>query len=170
MFSYYCNGLNFRDLAKLKFKNIDGDMLRFIREKTKKTSQGNQQVISCFLTKDAKEIIKKWGNEDTSPDNYIFPILDIDDSPLDQSLKIDQLIQTTNKNMKRICEFLKLGKVVTTYFSRHSAATVLKRSGASIVQISEALGHSNTIVTQKYLDSLDDDSKKELAKALTKFE
>jgi integrase len=115
------------------------------------------------------EIIKKWGNEDTSPDNYIFPILDTDDSPLDQSLKIDQLIQTTNKNMKRICEFLELSKVATTYFSRHSAATILKRSGASIGQIQEALGHSNSIVTQKYLDSFEDDSKKELAKALTKF-
>jgi len=170
MFSYYCNGLNFRDLAKLKFKNIDGDMLRFIREKTKKTSQGNQQVISCFLTQEAKEIIIKWGNEDVKLDNYIFPILDIDDSPLNQSLKIDQLIQTTNKNMKRICEYLELGKVATTYFSRHSAATILKRSGASIGQIQEALGHSNSIVTQKYLDSFEDDSKKELAKALTKFE
>ena len=169
MFSYFCNGINFRDLAKLKYKNIDGEMLRFIREKTKKTSQGNQHAISCYLSEETKSIIKKWGNEDTEPENYIFPILHNDDSPLAQSLKIDQLIQTTNKNMKRICDALELGKVATTYFSRHSAATILKRSGASIGQIQEALGHSNSIVTQKYLDSFEDDSKKELAKVLTKF-
>lgn len=169
MFSYFCNGINFRDLAKLKYKNIDGDMLRFIREKTKKTSQGNQTAISCYLTTEAKEIIEKWGNRERKPDNYIFPILSNEDSALQQSTKIDQLIQTTNKNMKRICKSLGLEKEATTYFSRHSAATILKRSGASIGQIQEALGHSNSNVTQKYLDSFEDDTKKELAIALTKF-
>ena len=58
MFSYFCNGINFRDLAKLKYKNIDGEMLRFIREKTKKTSQGNQHAISCYLSEETKSIIK----------------------------------------------------------------------------------------------------------------
>jgi len=169
MFSYYCNGINFNDLAKLKYKNIDGEMLRFVREKTKKTSQANQSVISCFLLDEAKEIIEKWGNRDKSADNYIFPILSITDDAYKQDAKIHQLIQTTNKNMKRICALLELEKAVTTYFSRHSAATILKRSGASIGQIQEALGHSNSSVTQKYLDSFEDDSKKELAKALLKF-
>ncbi|MFT4093251.1 MAG: tyrosine-type recombinase/integrase [Niabella sp.] len=47
-----------------------------------------------------------------------------------------------NKNMKRIAKELEINKPVTTYFARHSFATILKRSGASTELISEALGHS----------------------------
>ena len=64
---------------------------------------------------------------------------------------------------------VELGKVATTYYARHSAATILKRSGASIAQIQEALGHSTQSVTQSYLDSFDDDTKKNLANSLSSF-
>jgi site-specific recombinase XerD len=167
LFSYYCNGINFKDIAMLKRKNIDGTMLRFIREKTKRSSQGNQLTIACYITEDVFEIIRKWGNQNAAPDSYLFNILEEKDSPIVQQRKIDQLIQTTNKNMKRICNKIGLDIKITTYSSRHSAATILKRSGASIEQIQEALGHSNVSVTQKYHDSFEDETKKELAKALT---
>lgn len=166
LFSYYCNGINFRDIAELKGKNIDGDMLRFVREKTKRTSQGNQSNISCYLIEQAKEIIRKLGNINAGPNDYVFPILSKGDSSEVINAKVAQLIQTTNKNMKRICGKLELKKNVTTYYARHSSATILKRSGASISQIQEALGHSNSAVTQKYLDSFEDETKKDLAKAL----
>lgn len=169
MFSYFCNGINFKDIAMLKRKNIDGDMIRFHREKTKRSSQGNQVTISCYLTDEVKAIIDKWGGEDKSKESYIFSILSPSDTKKAQVAKVDQFIQTTNKNMKRICNALELGVEATTYFSRHSSATILKRSGASISQIQEALGHSNSSVTQLYLDSFEDETKKELAKTLTNF-
>jgi len=169
MLSYFCNGINFKDIAMLKRKNIDGDMIRFLREKTKRSSQGNQVTISCYLTDKVKAIIDKWGGQDKSSDAFIFPILTSNDTPKEQVKKVAQFIQTTNKGMKKICNALGLGVEVTTYFSRHSAATILKQSGASISQIQEALGHSSSAVTQKYLDSFEDDTKKELSKALNNF-
>lgn len=169
MFSYLCNGMNFKDIAVLKQKNIQGEMLRFVREKTKKTSQGNQVTISCFLTPEALHIIDKWSNKTKDPDEYIFSIISRSDTLEKKGARIDQFIQTTNKNMKRICILLKLEKVVTTYWARHSMASILKRSGTSIAEISEALGHANSSVTQKYLDSFEDDTKRELAITLSKF-
>jgi integrase len=166
IFSYLCSGINFKDVAMLKWKNIDGDMLRFVREKTKRSSQGNQKHISCYLTDQTKAIIDKWGNTKEGPDGYIFSILEMGDSSEKQMAKIDQFIQNTNKNMKRISVELGLSKLVTTYYSRHSAATMMKRSGATINQIQEALGHSNPLITQKYLDSFEDEVKIELSKAL----
>ncbi len=80
-----------------------------------------------------------------------------------------QFIQNTNKNMKRISKKIGIEKNVTTYYGRHSAATIMKKSGANIEQIREALGHHNTSTTQKYLDSFDDESKRELSKSLTNF-
>jgi site-specific recombinase XerD len=50
---------------------------------------------------------------------------------------------------------LNLDKDVTTYFARHSFATVLKRSGAKIEMISELLGHSSVDITESYLDSFE---------------
>ena len=44
---------------------------------------------------------------------------------------------------------------LTTYVSRHSFATVLKREGVSTSIICESLGHSSEKVTQIYLDSFE---------------
>jgi site-specific recombinase XerD len=71
--------------------------------------------------------------------------------------------------MKTIARTVGINQGVTTYAARHSFATILKKSGASIEFISEALGHSNLKTTQSYLGSFEDDQKKEMAKALTAF-
>jgi integrase/recombinase XerD len=166
MFSYLCNGINFKDIALLRWKNIDGDMIRFVREKTKRTSQASQRVISCYITEDVRSIINKWGSTEKNSKDFIFSIVDEDDDDQERQKKIDQFVQNTNKNLKRICKAAGVDKPVTTYYSRHTAATTLKRAGVGILQIQEALGHSSSLVTQKYLDSFEDESKKELAKLL----
>jgi site-specific recombinase XerD len=68
-----------------------------------------------------------------------------------------QLTKTINKYVKSICIELDINDNVTTYFARHSFATVLKRSGAKIEMISELLGHSNVNVTENYLDSFENE-------------
>lgn len=166
LLSYLCNGINFKDICLLKWKNIDGEMIRFVREKTRRTSQSNLRTISCYMTEEVKQIIEKWGISEPKPDRFIFPIVTEEDSPEEKQKKIDQFVQNTNKNLKRICKAQGIEKLVTTYYSRHSAATTLKRAGASILQIQEALGHSSSMVTQRYLDSFEDESKKELAMIL----
>lgn len=166
MFSYLCNGINFKDIALLRWKNVDGDMIRFIREKTKRTSQANQRIISCYITEEVRYIINKWSHPDKNQEDYIFSIVDKEDSADERQKKIDQFVQNTNKNLKRICKAVGIDKPVTTYYSRHTAATTLKRAGVGILQIQEALGHSSSLVTQKYLDSFEDETKKELAMIL----
>lgn len=169
MLSYYLGGINFKDLLLLKHKNIDNDMLRYVREKTKKTTQGNQFTISAFIPNEAKAIIDKWKTNVKNKEGYLFPFLMDDKDSTAINSTIEQFIQNTNKNLKKICVEVGIDKGVTTYYSRHSAATVLKRSGASIAQIQEILGHSSSTVTQKYLDSFEDETKKELSKSLLSF-
>jgi site-specific recombinase XerD len=71
--------------------------------------------------------------------------------------------------MKFIAKKLGILKPCTTYFARHSFSTIMKKSGANIQFMSEALGHSSINTTKAYLDSFEDDTKKEMAKALTAF-
>ena len=74
-----------------------------------------------------------------------------------QHKTVKQLTKTINKYMKRIAIELSIDKEITTYYARHSFATVLKRSGATTEMISELLGHSSVMVTENYLDSFEDD-------------
>lgn len=169
IFSYLCNGINFKDIALLKRKNLDGDWLRFERAKTLHSLQGSPIIISCFLSEPAKLILRKWQATNEHSDSYLFPILQKGDDLKKQQAKIDQFIKITNKYMKRIGTTLEIPIKVTTYNARHSHATILKKSGASLEHIREALGHNNIKTTQHYLGSFDDETKQELAKALIDF-
>jgi len=169
IFSYLCSGINFKDIAQLQNKNLDGDMLRFVRAKTKNTTRGDQSKLSCHLSEPARLIIEKWRSADRTSDAYLFPILSPRDDARQQVRRVAQLIKNTNKYMKRISEAVGLEKPANTYFTRHSAANILKRSGASIEQIQEALGHQSSTTTRAYLDSFDDDTKKELSTSLSNF-
>jgi integrase len=74
IFIYLCNGLNVKDLCLLKWKNIDGDWLRYERAKTSRTKKDGK-LISVSLKPEAKAIISRWGLPSLSPDSYLFPHL-----------------------------------------------------------------------------------------------
>ena len=84
--------------------------------------------------------------------------------------KVKQATKQCNKYVKRIAKNVGIEGNVSTYTARHSFATVMKRSGASVEFISEQLGHSNTRTTEIYLASFEDDKKKEMSQELTKFD
>lgn len=168
VFSYLCNGVNVKDIALLKYKNIDFDdeKITFIRAKTERTSSSNLKPITIILLPEIKTIIDRWGNQPQYPNNYVFPILEKEYSLEEQRARIKQTIKNINKYIDRIAESVGIKKKITTYTARHSFSTVLKRSGASIEFISESLGHSDIRTTESYLDSFEDDMKKEFATML----
>lgn len=169
LFSYLCNGINFKDIARLRYSNLikdyDGDVsLNLIRAKTAETVS-EPEVIEIPVTKQIGRIIDRWGNKPGNPDQYIFPVFSPGMAPVEEYKTLQQLIQTTNKHLKYICSDLNLPPV-TTYAARHSFATVLKRSGASVEFISESLGHQNTGTTKSYLKSFEKTEKQKWAKTL----
>ncbi len=165
LFSYLCNGMNFVDMLNLRYSNIDGDSLTFIRQKTKDTSK-HKTRIEVILLPPTKAIIQDLGNMDRRADNYIFPILKKGLSPVAQKKLVSQHIQTTNKYMKRIAKKLGIDEHISTYYARHSYSTIIRNSGASTEFIAEQLGHQSTKVTQSYLDSFSSDTKRELQQNL----
>lgn len=166
LFSYYGNGINFKDIALLKNRNIQGEFIILERAKTSRTARSNGKSISVFMLPGIKAIIKRQGNKARSLDAYIFPILNDSKSPADERRLILQFIKTTNKFTKRIGKELKFDVPLTTYAARHSCATILKRSGASVEFISETLGHSSTSTTRNYLADFELDTKKQFAQSL----
>lgn len=169
LFSYLCNGLNLKDICRLRYKDIDGDTLNVVRAKTQLSTKSNQKTISIHLPDQAKEIIEKWGQHPVSPSSYVFPILTEGLTALRERQLIQHFTKLVNKYMGRIGESLGISKHITSYTARHSFSTVLKRSGAPIEYISESLGHSSFQTTQSYLDSFEDDARKQFSQFLTKF-
>jgi integrase len=165
---YLCNGINVKDMSLLKYENIKGEVIEFIRAKTARTKR-KVEPVRVNLTDEIKAIISKWGNKKTDGNIFIFPILENGLTPERERQLIQQMTHLINSYMKEIARALEIDKDVTTYFARHSFATVLQRSGASISFISEALGHSSAKTTQSYLAGFEDESKKETLKALTAF-
>lgn len=168
LFMYLCNGINIKDVCLLKYKNIKGDKIFFERAKTARTKR-KVEPIEIIITTDVERIISENGNEDKSPDNYIFPILQKGNTPERERQLIQQITQVVNSHMKSIASILGITSKTTTYAARHSFATILQRSGASTSFISEALGHSNVITTQNYLGGFEDETKRETNKALLAF-
>lgn len=156
MFLYLCNGMNVKDFCSLKWDDIDGNILTYQREKTKRTNK-KPKKITVSLKPETWEIINKYGIRSVVPGSYIFPHYEKGITATRKQEVSQQLIKTINKYMKRIARNVGINKNVTTYFARHSFATILKRSGTNIAMISDLLGHSNLGVTESYLDSFESD-------------
>ena len=165
-FSYLCNGINFADLCRLKYSNISGNEISWLREKTIHTAK-KKKHIQAYNTPEMKSIIKKWGNKPL-PDNYIFPFLTPGLDAIQQKKVTNDIIRRVNRKMKHIGEQTGVGKI-STYTARHSYATVLKRAGSNIAFISESLGHSDLKTTQDYLANFETVERVKNAAFLTNF-
>ena len=161
IFSYLCGGINFTDIANLKFSNLINNKLSYIRKKTKKK-------IATPLSDEAMQIVKKYAVSNKESNNYIFPVLDdsIHKSEAQKCNRIHKVMGTINRKLKIVSTLAGLNVNLTTYVARHSYATVLKNSGVNISLISETLGHSDLATTQIYLDSFENEQIGEALKNL----
>ncbi|QJW90748.1 site-specific integrase [Spirosoma taeanense] len=154
LFSFYCGGINFVDLAKLRWHNLSVDnesnhRLTYIRQKT-----GGK--FSIRLLSPAVAIIEQYRSYTyTSPDNYVFPILNTQKHQTatqvhNRTHKVSAMI---NADLKILGERVGISTPLTTYVARHSFATTLRQKGTATAVISQALGHKTEAVTAIYLDS-----------------
>ena len=152
LFSYFTAGMNFGDIARLRYKDIIKGRVHYTRHKT-------QKLLSFQLTPYALEIIEQYRVPQHAPENYIFPILDRYQHQSAQQIfnRLHKVLRKVNRELKTLGEQIGLEMPLTTYVARHTFATVLKRSGVNIAIISESLGHSDLSTTQIYLDSFENE-------------
>jgi integrase len=115
----------------------------------------------------SKQIIEQWGTKPIDSENYVFPFLSEGLTGKQIVTKTDQVVKQTYKYIRRIAGKVGINESISSYWARHSFATVLKRSGVPTSFISDALGHSNPKVTEGYLDSFEDDARKQIMEKLT---
>lgn len=150
LFSYLCNGINFKDMLYLKYSNVVGEEIWYVRSKTRYSASGGKQIKAAF-TPEMRMIVARWGNVyDGNRDTYLFRYASASDDAFDVAAKVRKVIAQCNRALARIAHEIGIPRF-TTYSARHSFATVLKWNGADISYISESLGHSNLVITENYL-------------------
>ncbi len=168
LFSYFCNGMNFTDIARLKWGDFEekGMTLKFIRTKTIHTKKSDLTPIQVKLRAETLATIKKYGTHPRKPEAYVFGFLNLTMTAKQSHSTVKQFVKNTNKYMKRIAEKLGIEASLNSYTARHSFATILLRSNAPLKFISESLGHANIATTENYLASFEPEQKEEFLKAL----
>ena len=151
LFSFYNMGMNFKDIALLKWENISKERMDYKRSKTKKE-------FSIKMLPPVIEILDFYQKHNPNSD-FIFPVLNKSYNTPDKiHRRIKSGLRRMNLHLKQIGEQLGIEMKVTSYVSRHSWATILKRKGIPVGIISEGLGHSSESVTQVYLDSFENET------------
>lgn len=150
LFSYYTRGMNFYDMMKLTWGNIQGDRIYYIRSKTKGR-------FTVKILEPVMEILKYYKSQHRLT-SYVFPILLRDGlTPVQIENRKSFTLKRFNRQLKEIAKIQGLDKSISSYTARHSFATNLKHKGTPTDVISQAMGHSNLGITQAYFKDFEDD-------------
>lgn len=158
LFSYYCGGINFVDMANLSWSNIVLDNEKKYRiEYTRKKSK---KIVTLLLVKPAMEIINYYKQDNDTKNNYIFPILNrvLHKSTTQIENRCNKILGQVNSDLKVIGDSISSPVPLTSYVARHTFGSVLKQAGVSTAVISDLYKHSDEKTTQIYLSEFDTDA------------
>lgn len=156
LFSYYADGMNFQDIARLKPKDLQDGRIFYTRKKT-----GRQ--INIPVEGVLSDILAAFNHDGP----YLFPYLGAEHvTEMQQWNRIRKCLKQVNADLKQAAKLLGISANLTTYVARHSAFTAYYRAGVALEHISELARHSSPAVTQLYLRSLGADVLDEARKKL----
>lgn len=150
LFSFYTRGMSFVDMAYLKKKDLQNEMLVYRRRKTK------QQLLvkwePCM-----QEIVDKYFDNGSE---YLLPIikqstLGRNGKKQDERTLYKNAFHLVNHHLKELSKMMGISPSLTMYVARHSWASAAKMKNVPLSVISEGMGHDSEATTQIYLASLD---------------
>lgn len=161
LFSYYCRGMNWKDMALLTKTSFFPIVVT--DEETKETNEvtmmeyRRSKTKGEFLIQVTPNIQKEldWFAENTLLfEDYVLPIISVQTSPetLDMYLaKIRQRFNHSIRKIAKILEFPESQQDITSYTARHSFAMTMQNLDKPVEIISQALGHQSVETTKHYL-------------------
>ena len=142
LFSYFCRGMNFRDMAHLKRSQIQQGRIVYFRGKT-----GDEFTIP--ISDPIARILRAFAEHAGS---YLLPILGpAHKTKKQQWHRIQKCLKQFNADLKEVARITGIEVPITSYVARHTFATTWKRKGVDLAIISEAMGHENVNTTRAYL-------------------
>lgn len=144
--SFYLTGMNFKDMLYSKKNDVYNGRINNLRHKT-------QKPISVKIQPEAREILDKYEGK-----KYLLNIIEYKEA-IAKSNKTtrttplhEDVISQTNRNLKKICNKLGINIKLSTYYARHTWATIARKIGVDYDIIQQALTHSSNQVTSIYIE------------------
>lgn len=124
-FLFSClTGLRWSDIAKLKWSEVQGNLIRYRQKKTK-------SVESLPINDDAIKLLGERGGEDEKVFNIVYNVWN-------------------NQKLKQWVLRAGITKNITFHNARHTYATLMLSHGTDIFVVSKLLGHAHVKTTQVY--------------------
>ena len=147
LFSYYARGINFTDMAHLKWSDIYNNRITYTRQKTGK-------FFTIGINENLQKILDEFEPKIT---DYVFPVLtDFHKTTSQKKNRIIKKLKQFNSDLKEMGKILELPIKLTSYVARHTFATTLKAKDVSVAKISQSMGHADIATTQAYLKQFED--------------
>lgn len=146
VFMFYCNGLNFGDLCRLRYENIDAPSEEIIFQRKKTLRKGEKPTfIYAPMLPPMVEIINRQGNKDQ--EEYIFPFLNGIEPTDKNERKIKEVINLSldpiNSSLKIIANQLELDPEISTSYTRNSYIThLVSEMLVNPIVVRKMVGHS----------------------------
>ena len=165
LFSFYCRGMSFVDMAYLRQRDIEGDVICYRRRKT-------GQLFTVRIIPPLRAILDRY-RAVCSP--FALPVLMLRDGeggfrPFEvsesdparkrRSEEEQYKLYRDNRSdflrhLQRLSRHLGLERSLTFNMARHTWASRARRQGIPMAVISEGLGHTSEKTTRIYLDDLE---------------
>lgn len=158
LFSYFCYGMSFIDMANLKKENIkmEGGVEHIVYKRHKTEHSKNAKFIRIPVTDELRNLLS-WFKENTVLiGDCLLPLVSKDYNGEQLYDHLRRRLARYNDRLKEIGEELGFTEKLTSYVSRHSMAMTLQADGVSREMISQVMGHKDLETTNTYLDSFGD--------------
>lgn len=161
LFSYYCRGMNWKDMALLTKSSFFP--LVVTDENTKETREvtmmeyRRSKTKGEFLIQVTPNIQREldWFSENTALyADYVLPIISVEITPEKMDMYIAKIRQRFNHSLRKIAEILEFPdsqQDISSYTARHSFAMTMQNLNKPVEIISQALGHQSVETTKHYL-------------------
>ncbi|MFR9592755.1 MAG: site-specific integrase [Rikenellaceae bacterium] len=159
LFSYYCHGISYVDMAMLTKSNIvkleGGKYIVYKRQKTMRDK--GVDAIKILINDQIAELLKWFKEECEIISPYLVPIVSKADYTGEQLYKhIRYRYNKYSAGLKELAKELEIDDVnLTSYVSRHTMAMTLQRNQVPREVISQVMGHAELKTTNVYLDSFE---------------
>lgn len=161
LFSFYCRGMNWKDMALLTKSSFFPILVT--DDETKKTSEVTMMEYRRSKTKGEFVIqvtpnIQReldWFAENTPLyEDHVLPIISVPTTPETLDMYLAKVRQRFNHSLRKLAKelgFPESQQDITSYTARHSFAMTMLNLDKSIEVISQALGHQSVETTKHYL-------------------
>jgi integrase len=151
-FLYYCNGVNFVDLLRLRWDDRKGDYFIITRKKTETTRRNHIKPVVIPIIDELKNLIEIIGDK-----NSPFVLGQLKEGYADNTFenRCHKLAQQINRELTKLSQKLELSIPLKLQTARDAYSMTLRRAKVSKDDIGDMLNHGSSLTTEHYLSSMD---------------